>query len=223
MTESIMHTWQKGYIIDVQYLRGNGGLRYVTNYITKSLDTYKTFCLMSRRPGLGIAYVEKHSSYHRSDYKPINIKDDDFRRRLVTSDFYFSFEKRLDFFVSRKFFVLSMSNINPSAPIKPSLPRYFRDKIFTKLERDLLFERYKNDATDMLSGLSKQDRRNRQTQFEERERLAKDRYLSSLSKHGGSSLYAMHCREEIERRERQSRCTDFGNGFNQAQYFEWLR
>ena len=52
MTNAVNKHWHKGYINDVQYLKGNGGLRYVANYITKALDCYKTFALMSRRPGL---------------------------------------------------------------------------------------------------------------------------------------------------------------------------
>lgn len=221
MTEAINETWQKGYINDVQYLKGNGGLRYVANYITKALDCYKTFALMSRRPGLGIAYVEAQADYHRGTAVPLDVSDDG-TRRLLAACMYHPMKKRIDFFVKRKFFVLCMSNVKPLARRKPSLPRYLRDKLYTKFERELLFRRYLDDECRDLSELSAEDRRNREIQFEERERMAKDSYLRSLSKHGGTALYAMHCREEIQQRGDQAGCENFGFGFGQFESLEWL-
>lgn len=116
-----------------------------------------------------------------------------------------------------------MSNINVNQRRKPSLPRYFRDKLFTKFERELLFRRYLDDECRELSELSAKDRRNREIQFEERERVAKDCYLRSLSKHGGTALYAMHCREEIERCENQARRENLGFGLGQFESSEWLQ
>lgn len=221
MTEAINETWQKGYINDVQYLKGNGGLRYVANYITKALDCYKTFALMSRRPGLGISYVEAQSDYHRGTAVPIDVSDDG-TRRLLAACMYHPLKKRIDFFVKRKFFVLCMSNVKPLARRKPSLPRYLRDKLYTKFERELLFRRYLDDECRELSELSAEDRRNREIQFEERERMAKDSYLRSLSKHGGTALYAMHCREEIQQRGDQAGCENLGFGLGQFESSEWL-
>lgn len=221
MTEAINETWQKGYINDVQYLKGNGGLRYVANYITKELDCYKTFALMSRRPGLGISYVEAQADYHRGTAVPIDVSDDG-TRRLLAACMYYPMKKRIDFFVKRKFFVLCMSNVKPFARRKPSLPRYLRDKLYTKFERELLFRRYLDDECRELSELSAEDRRNREIQFEERERMAKDSYLRSLSKHGGTALYAMHCREEIQQRGDQAGCGNLGFGFGQFESPEWL-
>lgn len=221
MTEAINETWQKGYINDVQFLKGNGGLRYVANYITKALDCYKTFALMSRRPGLGISYVEAQADYHRGTAVPIDVSDD-CTRRLLAACMYYPMKKRIDFFVKRKFFVLCMSNVKPLARRKPSLPRYLRDKLYTKFERELLFRRYLDDECRELSELSAEDRRNREIQFEERERMAKDSYLRSLSKHGGTALYAMHCREEIQQRGDQAGCANFGFGFGQFESPEWL-
>ena len=114
MTEAINETWQKGYINDVQFLKGNGGLRYVANYITKALDCYKTFALMSRRPGLGISYVEAQADYHRGTAVPIDVSDDG-TRRLLASCMYYPMKKRIDFFVKRKFFVLCMSTYSYQA------------------------------------------------------------------------------------------------------------
>lgn len=221
MTEAINETWQKGYINDVQYLKGNGGLRYVANYITKALDCYKTFALMSRRPGLGISYVEAQADYHRGTAVPIDVSDDG-TRRLLAACMYYPMKKRIDFFVKRKFFVLCMSNVKPLARRKPSLPRYLRDKLYTKFERELLFRRYLDDECRELSELSAEDRRHREIQFEERERMAKDSYLRSLSKHGGTALYAMYCREEIQQRGDQAGCENFGFGFGQFESPEWL-
>lgn len=221
MTEAINETWHKGYINDVQYLKGNGGLRYVANYITKALDCYKTFALMSRRPGLGISYVEAQADYHRGTAVPLDVSDDG-TRRLLAACMYHPLKKRVDFFVKRKFFVLCMSNVKPLARRKPSLPRYFRDKLYTKFERELLFRRYLDDECRELSELSAEDRRNREIQFEERERMAKDSYLRSLSKHGGIALYAMHCREEIQQRGDQAGCEDLGFGLGQFESPEWL-
>lgn len=221
MTKAINETWHKGYINDVQYLKGNGGLKYVCNYITKALDCYKTFSLMSRRPGLGISYVDKNSYYHRGAATPIDVSDDG-TRRLLAACMYHPMKKRIDFFVKRKFFVLCMSNVNPSAQRKPSLPRYFRDKLFTRFERELLFRRYLDDECRELSELSAKDRRNREIQFEERERMAKDCYVRSLSKHGGTAIYAMHCREEIKSSRNQTGREDLCFGFGDFESVEWL-
>lgn len=221
MTEAINETWHKGYINDVQFLKGNGGLRYVANYITKALDCYKTFALMSRRPGLGISYVEAQADYHRGTAVPLDVSDDG-TRRLLAACMYHPMKKRIDFFLNRKFFVLCMSNVKPLARRKPSLPRYLRDKLYTKFERELLFRRYLDDECRELSELSAEDRRNREIQFEERERMAKDSYLRSLSKHGGTALYAMHCREEIQQRGDQAGCENFGFGLGQFESPEWL-
>ena len=176
---------------------------------------------MSRRPGLGISYVEAQADYHRGTAVPLDVSDDG-TRRLLAACMYHPMKKRIDFFVKRKFFVLCMSNVKPLARRKPSLPRYLRDKLYTKFERELLFRRYLDDECRELSELSAEDRRNREIQFEERERMAKDSYLRSLSKHGGTALYAMHCREEIQQRGDQAGCENLGFGLGQFESPEWL-
>lgn len=214
MTEAIMKTWQKGYICDVQFLRGVGGIRYVTNYIVKGIGSYNTFCLMSRRPGIGYRYCEKLKSFHRGNYKPHEVKDEALRDAL-SHLLYKKNKKKIDFLISRKFFVLS--NIKPTAEKKPSLPRYFRDHIYTKFEQKLLFRRFLEDADKRFSALDPKDRHVLEKLFDEREAMAKSSFFRSLSKHGGGAILQLYNSEEVakcksrsESRHGNSRLDAFG-------------
>ena len=214
MTEAIMKTWQKGYIIDVQFLRGVGGIRYVTNYIVKGIGSFNTFCLMSRRPGIGYRYCERLKSFHRGNYKPHEVKDDALRE-VLSQLLYKKNQKKIDFLQKRKFFVLS--NINPTAEKKPSLPRYFRDHIYTKFEQKLLFRRFLEDADKRFSTLDPKDRHVLEKLYDEREAMAKSSFLRSLSKHGGGAILQLYnceevakCKSRSESRHGNSRLDEFG-------------
>lgn len=194
MLEAITKTWQKGYIIDVQLLKGLGGIRYVSNYIVKNISTFNTFVLMSRRPGIGYRYCEKLKDYHRGNYKPHEVKDDALRDAL-SQLLYKKNQKKIDFLQKRKFFVLS--NINSTAEKKPSLPRYFRDHIYTKFEQKLLFRRFLEDADKRFSTLDPKDRHVLEKLYDERETMAKSSFLRSLSKHGGGAILQLYHSEEV--------------------------
>lgn len=94
---AILKCWQKGYIIDVQDMRGIGACKYVADYMYKQLgddgliqDRFeeevnnraanrdkwleiksrpKTFMLASRRPAIGLSYLKNRNlvKYHLAD------------------------------------------------------------------------------------------------------------------------------------------------------------
>lgn len=214
MLEAITKTWQKGYIIDVQLLKGLGGIRYVSNYIVKNMSTFSTFVLMSRRPGIGYKYCENLKDYHRGKFLPEEISDDALRE-LLSQLLYKKNQKKIDFLQKRSFFVLS--NTNPTAEKKPSLPRYFRDHIYTKFEQKLLFRRFLEDADKRFSTLDPKDRHVLEKLYDEREAMAKSSFLRSLSKHGGGAILQLYYSEEVakcksrsESRHGNSRLDEFG-------------
>lgn len=126
--------WRGGYILDAQYLKSSGGIRYLTNYISKQFCDVRTFTLMSRRPGIGYRYIERFRKFHRLSIRPDPFI---FDRNLLSYNV-----KKLN---SRRFFALSMSNVKANSELKPSLPRYFSNKLYTEQERKTMFNFYLND------------------------------------------------------------------------------
>lgn len=156
MKSAILDCWSGGYILDVQTVRGAGCIRYITSYITKGCKTPtlllpESFCLMSRRPGIGYRYVERMKNYHRygtpSD-DSISIENTQDGRPVYV--YYGPMDRRVTtWFPLRKYFVLLMNdkyfkNLRKEQGVVPSLPRYFAEKIYTWVERKIMnygFER----------------------------------------------------------------------------------
>ncbi len=149
MYDVLFKCWRKGYILDAQYLRGPQGIRYVCKYIGKQFGDCRTFCLMSRRPGLGYSYVRKMQKYHRQDtddsvcygcrflkFELLQSQQCPFVTCLETCP---TLRKQVDKLRERDFYVLAMTNIEASRKRRPSLPRFFREKLYTKNERTLMF------------------------------------------------------------------------------------
>lgn len=223
LNEAILDTWKNGYIVDVSRVRGDGALRYVANYILSPTQELRTLCLMSRRPGLGRRYVDRLISWHRHGVKPIELCPDDPEFQTILAHcLYPTFEKRIKRLEKRKFF--SYLPGDKSRGIRSSgLPRYFAEKLYTSFERKLLFLSYIENECREVSRLSPADRQSRFALFNNRERMAEDRYRRSLSKHGGSALAQLYYREKKLQCQDRSGCADVGVGFCNSEHVEsWL-
>lgn len=178
---------------------------------------------MSRRPGLGFRSVDRLRSWYRHGIKPIELcSDNPEYQTILAYCLYPTFEKRIKRLEKRKFF--SYLPGDKSRGVRASsLPRYFAEKLYTSFERKLLFLSYLQNECREVSRLSPADRQSRFALFDNRERMAEDRYRRSLSKHGGSALAQLYYREKKLQCQDRSGCADVGAGFCNSEHVEsWL-
>ncbi|WGL31397.1 replication initiator protein [Dipodfec virus UOA04_Rod_1017] len=178
MRSIILDCWHKGYIIDVQYLKGRGGIGYVVDYIQKNTSSSGTFALMSRRPGIGYKYIEKHKSFHTPccDVDPFDLTPAEYRE----------FAKMLE---SRKYFRIGVFTSRTGEIVKPSLPRFFSEKLYSHRERKEILDFQLNELTQSIKQMSyieyNEYLESERNYFEDRERIARKKVTSRTHKHPG--------------------------------------
>lgn len=148
LLEVLHKRWRNGYILDAQYLRGPAGLRYVCKYIGKSFGDTRTFRLMSRMPGLGFIYVERHKNYHRGQIETPCIgcrsrrifKNPQSQQKPILECITtcHRLRKAVDQLRERDFYVLGVTQQKGEKQKRPTLPRYFRENIYHFAERQLI-------------------------------------------------------------------------------------
>lgn len=111
--DAVVAAWKLGHVHVGAVSEDSIG--YVTGYTLKASDypknMQKPFALMSRRPPLGHKYLETHKSWHRGNQLHDKLSD-------IQFDYFRPFT-----FVNG---------------VRGHLPRFYRDRFFTKLERQAM-------------------------------------------------------------------------------------
>ncbi|WGL31356.1 replication initiator protein [Dipodfec virus UOA04_Rod_975] len=176
MKSVILDCWQNGYIIDVQYLKSRSGISYVVDYIQKNTASSGTFALMSRRPGIGYRYIEKQKTFHspQCEVDPL----------YLTPKEYSDYAKML---TDRKYFRIGVFTSKTNEIIKPSLPRFFTEKLYSHRERKEILELRLNELQNTISQMSYIEYNEylelQRSAYEDSERIARKKVLSRRLKH----------------------------------------
>ncbi|WGL31384.1 replication initiator protein [Dipodfec virus UOA04_Rod_999] len=178
MKSVILECWHNGYIIDVQYLKSKGGIGYVVDYIQKNTSSSGTFALMSRRPGIGYRYIEKHRSYHSPccDVDPFDLTKEEYRE----------YAKML---ADRKYFRIGVFFSRTNEIVKPSLPRFFSEKLYSHRERKEIFDLQMDELQETIKQMSYVEYNEylelQRSSWEDSERIARKKVNSRRLKHPG--------------------------------------
>nr|QJB19789.1 MAG: replication initiator protein [Microvirus sp.] len=106
LIDKMLKSWDNGYI-DVGKV-SQASIHYCTKQHISKLSSpdglNATFCLMSKRPAIGIDYISHTKKYHRQD--------------------------------------LEHAFVTLEGGFKQTMPRYYKDKLYTKLEKQILAKKY---------------------------------------------------------------------------------